>query len=198
MERLMIFLSVLVADFFAEMGDKTQLMLVSLASKHKLRHIMLGTFAAIVVLNALAVFAGGVLNELLVGCLWAVKFVAAAAFFCFAVAALRKKSGEEEGARSRFSFAPLAVFCTFFVAELGDKTQLTALTFGATYGLGNALVVLAACVAGFFAADMLGMLVGHVLGKSVPERFLNMLSFVLFALFGAYTMCEGVRLFLAR
>ncbi|MBR0033376.1 MAG: TMEM165/GDT1 family protein [Treponema sp.] len=199
METGMIFLSVLLADFFAEMGDKTQLMLIGLSSKYKIRHIMAGTLAAIVVLNAAAVFLGSVLNEFLASYLWAVKFVAAAAFLYFAVTSLRKDEDEEEDSeKSRFSFAPLAVFCTFFVAELGDKTQLAALTFGATYGMANIVVVLAACVVGFFAADMIGMLAGLILKKNVSGRFLAVFSFVLFVSFAAYTAYEGVRLFLSR
>ena len=199
MELAMIFLSVMVTDFFAEMGDKTQLMLIALSSKYKMRDIVLGTFGAIVVLNAIAVFVGGLLNEILVNCLWILKFVAALAFFYFAVSALLKKNDDDEdGGKSRFSIAPVAVFCTFFVAELGDKTQLAALTFGATYGMKHVLIVLSACIAGFFAADMIGVLVGLFLKKKTPERFLTVLSFVLFLLFGGYTAYEALKLFLAR
>ena len=45
------------------MGDKTQLMLIALTSKYKLRDIILGTAAAILVLNGLAVLAGGFVSE---------------------------------------------------------------------------------------------------------------------------------------
>ena len=45
------------------MGDKTQLMLIALTSKYKLRDIILGTAAAILVLNGLAVLAGGLVSE---------------------------------------------------------------------------------------------------------------------------------------
>ena len=66
---------------------------------------------------------------------------------------MRKK--RKKAANQRFKFAPLAVFCTFFVAELGDKTQLTAITFGANEGMGAALVVWIGCSLGLFAADIL-------------------------------------------
>jgi len=56
---MMLFFKVFFTEFIAEMGDKTQLMLIALTSKYKLRDIILGTAAAILVLNGLAVLAGG-------------------------------------------------------------------------------------------------------------------------------------------
>lgn len=52
-------MKVLFTQFIAEMGDKTQLMLVAMTSKFKLKDILLGTGVAILVLNGLAVLAGG-------------------------------------------------------------------------------------------------------------------------------------------
>ena len=195
MELTLLFFSVLITEFIAEMGDKTQLMLIGLTSKYKVRDIAIGTLTAILVLNALAILAGGFLNQILNRWLFAVKFAAAAAFLYFSFSTLLKKEDdEEEGGESKIRFAPLAVFCTFFMAELGDKTQLTAVTFGANYGLANAVIVWLACVIGFFLADFLGMLAGLLLKKKSPEKVLKYLSFGLFLIFGIWTIREGILL----
>ena len=55
---MLLFMKVLFTQFIAEMGDKTQLMLVAMTSKFKLKDILLGTGVAILVLNGLAVLAG--------------------------------------------------------------------------------------------------------------------------------------------
>ena len=127
---MLLFLKVFFTEFIAEMGDKTQLMLIALTSKYKLRDIILGTAAAILVLNGLAVLAGGLVSEFIPD--WLIKTIAALAFLYFAASTIAgDDDDEEEGSgKSKIKFAPLAVFCTFFVAELGDKTQLTAITFG--------------------------------------------------------------------
>ena len=132
---MLLFLKVFLTEFIAEMGDKTQLMLIALTSKYKLRDIILGTAAAILVLNGLAVLAGGLVSEFIPD--WLIKAIAALAFLYFAASTIAGDDDdeEEEGGKSKIKFAPLAVFCTFFVAELGDKTQLTAITFGANEGM---------------------------------------------------------------
>ena len=118
---MLLFLKVLFTEFIAEMGDKTQLMLIALTSKYKLKDIILGTAAAILVLNGLAVLAGGLVSEFIPE--WLIKIIAALAFLYFAASTLAgDDDDEEEGGKSKIQFAPLAVFCTFFVAELGDKT----------------------------------------------------------------------------
>ena len=102
---------------------------------------------------------------------------------------------EEEGnGRSRIRFAPFAVFCTFFVAELGDKTQLTAITFGANEGMSSALIVWLGCSLGLFLADILGMLLGYLLKSRTPEALLNTLAFAIFSVFGVFTLYQGLKL----
>ena len=102
---------------------------------------------------------------------------------------------EEEGnGRSRIRFAPFAVFCTFFVAELGDKTQLTAITFGANEGMSSALIVWIGCSLGLFLADILGMLLGYLLKSKTPEGLLNTLAFTIFSVFGIFTLYQGLKL----
>ena len=60
---MLLFFKIFFTEFIAEMGDKTQLMRIALTSKHKLKDIILGTATAILVLNGLAVLAGGLVSE---------------------------------------------------------------------------------------------------------------------------------------
>lgn len=189
----MLFFKIFLTEFIAEMGDKTQLMLIALTSKYKLKDIILGTAVAILVLNGLAVLAGGLVSEFIPD--WVIKIVAALAFLYFAASTIAgDEDKEEENAKSAIQFAPLAVFCTFFVAELGDKTQLTAITFGANEGMSAALIVWLACSLGLFAADILGMMVGYLLKSKTPDGLLNSLAFVIFSIFGVYTLYRGLHL----
>ncbi len=178
--------------FIAEMGDKTQLFLVGLTSKFKLKSIILGVVAAVAVLNGAAValgyFVGGAVDPS------AVKLAAGAAFLAFAYTSLLPKS--EDGERVRGRGAAMAVFLSFSLAELGDKTQLTALTLSARSsaeggGIVDAAVIFIACTAGLIAADAIGVAVGYVLSKKLPERALGMLSFVIFTAFGIWTLAEA-------
>ena len=157
---MLLFMKVLFTQFIAEMGDKTQLMLVAMTSRFKLKDILLGTGVAVLVLNGLAVLAGGIISTVVPT--WLIRLIAGAAFLFFAVTTLKGDDDEEENVKDRkIRFAPLSVFCTFFVAELGDKTQLTAITFGANEGLSSAVLVWLACSLGLFAADVIGLLIGY-------------------------------------
>lgn len=194
---MLLFMKVLFTQFIAEMGDKTQLMLVAMTSKFKLKDILLGTGVAILVLNGLAVLAGGLVSTVVPT--WLIRLIAGAAFLFFAATTLKGDDDEEENVKDRkIKFAPLSVFCTFFVAELGDKTQLTAITFGANEGMGAALVVWIGCSLGLFAADILGMLVGYLLKSKTPDGLLNTLAFVIFSIFGAFTLHQGLNMMNAR
>ena len=185
-------MKVLFTQFIAEMGDKTQLMLVAMTSKFKLKDILLGTGVAILVLNGLAVLAGGLVSTVVPTCL-----IAGAAFLFFAATTLKGDDDEEENVKDRkIKFAPLSVFCTFFVAELGDKTQLTAITFGANEGLSAAVVVWLACSLGLFAADVIGLLIGYLLKSKAPEGILNTVAFFIFSIFGILTLRQGFGLLL--
>ena len=94
---MILFLKVFFTEFIAEMGDKTQLMLIALTSKYKLKDIILGTAAAILVLNGLAVLAGGLVSEFVPE--WLIKNIAALVFLYFAASTMatkRKKKTEDQ------------------------------------------------------------------------------------------------------
>ena len=175
---MLLFLKVFFTEFIAEMGDKTQLMLIALTSKYKLRDIIAGTAVAILVLNGLAVLAGGLVSKFIPD--WLIKMIAAFAFLYFAASTIAgdDEDEEEEGGK----------------AELGDKTQLTAITFGANEGMSAAVIVWIACSLGLFAADILGMLVGYLLKSKTPDGLLNTLAVVIFSVFGVFTLYQGLKL----
>ena len=146
---MLLFMKVLFTQFIAEMGDKTQLMLVAMTSKFKLKDILLGTGVAILVLNGLAVLAGGLVSTVVPT--WLIRLIAGAAFLFFAATTLKGDDDEEENVKDRkIKFAPLSVFCTFFVAELGDKTQLTAIWSK------RGLKCCSCCMAGLFIGTFCG------------------------------------------
>ena len=193
---MLLFWKVLLTEFIAEMGDKTQLMLVAMTSKYKMKDIILGTGAAILVLNGLAVLAGGMVSEVVPT--WLIRLIAAGAFLFFAASTLKGEDEEEEEVKEngKIKIAALSVFSTFFVAELGDKTQLTAITFGANEGMEAALIVWIACSVGLFAADIIGMMVGYFLKNKMPEGVLNTIAFCIFSVFGILTLREGLTMLL--
>lgn len=192
---MLLFFQVLLTMFIAEMGDKTQLLMIAMTSRYKLRDIIIGSGLAVLALNALAVGAGAFISQFIPP--WLIKLAAGIAFFYFAWSILKQEEDEEEESCGKGCASPiLSVFGTFFLAELGDKTQLTAITFAANEGLSSALTVWLACSVGLYAADLVGMLIGHLLKSKMPDGFLDKLAFVIFVIFGFTTLEEGVELLL--
>ncbi|MCD8231545.1 MAG: TMEM165/GDT1 family protein [Clostridiales bacterium] len=190
---MLLFLQILGTMFIAEMGDKTQLLMIAMTSRYKLRDIITGAGLSILALNAIAVGAGAAISHFIPD--WLIKIAAAIAFFYFAWTSFKDKDDEEDSSQKERKGHPMwIVFGTFFIAELGDKTQLTAITFAANEGLQHALLVWIACSIGLFAADVVGMMVGYLLKSKTPDGFLTKLAFVIFAVFGFTTMAEGVGL----
>ena len=79
----------------------------------------------------------------------------------------------------------LAALGLVFLAELGDKTQLVALGFGARYPLGP---VLAGVVAGYAATNLLSVVIGGVLGATLPTRAIGICGGVLFLGFALWNL----------
>lgn len=190
---MIIFLTVLATIFIAEMGDKTQLLLVAMAGKYKISHILTGTWLATAVLNLMAVGVGAALGSYLD--MRIIKMAAAFAFFWFAYSTVRGEDNDEEESEIKHRFGPiLGIFISFFIGELGDKTQLSAITLAATYtshNFSNACYVFLGCTLGLILADLIGLIVGVFLKSKMPAGILNNLSFVIFAFFGVASLREA-------
>ena len=121
--------------FLAEMGDKTQLMAMTLAHRYRVLPVTLGVLAAFLVLNLLAVLVGGALYRYVPE--W-VTLTAAGALFLFFAYRLWRDSDDDEDADGAEKPGGHGAFVTsfglIFLAELGDKTQLAMVAMAAGTG----------------------------------------------------------------
>lgn len=182
-----VFLRTFLMIFLAEMGDKSQLLMAALTSEYRLRDILAGSGAAIAVLCGLAVSVGAALGELLP--MTVISLVAGGAFLVFAWTGLG--NGEGEGEAVRRGKALPAIFGTYFLAELGDKTQLATLALAAANPGTGAAVFLGAAGA-LLLSGLVGILLGLLLGRRLPPGVFCLLSSVIFAACGAIRLLAGL------
>jgi len=169
----------------AEMGDKTQLLAMAFATRYKASTVMWGVFAATVLNHFLAVLAGNYLTNLVP--LHYVQIAAAASFILFGLWTIR--GDELEGEDKRYHFSPFwTVAVVFFFAEMGDKTQLATVALAAKYQ--SVLPVLVGTTAGMLIADAIGIGIGIVMGKKIPERAVKWGAALIFIGFGFWGLHE--------
>ena len=185
-----------VAIFIAEMGDKTQLVAMSLASRHRVLTVILGITAATAVVHLGSVFIAEVLGATLPTD-W-LTLAAGLAFLFFGLWTLRgdemTDKDEERAASRRIRSAFMTVALVFFVAELGDKTMLATITVGTQH---HWLPVWIGSTVGMVAADGIAIAIGAVLGKKLPERAIRIGAAVLFFVAGAAMLAQGAWALLA-
>lgn len=172
--------------FAGEMGDKTQLLALILAARfRKPWTIMLGIFIATVLNHALAAWGGGFVASHLSPA--TLKYGLAGLFFLFAAWILIPDKEEELKPVGRFG-ALVTTIVAFFMAEMGDKTQLATVALGARYSdLG--LVTLGTTL-GMLASNALAIFLGEKLLSRVPMQWIRRIASLLFVIFGLYILIE--------
>jgi putative Ca2+/H+ antiporter (TMEM165/GDT1 family) len=179
------FLASLAFVVLAEMGDKTQLLAMAFAARYRASTVMWAVFAATAANHLFAVVVGNYLTAFV-----PMRYVQAAAAVSFIGFGLWTIRGDELGDEDkRFSFSPFwTVAVAFFLAEMGDKTQLATVALGAKYQ--TILPVWLGTTLGMVIADAIGIGVGIVLGKRIPERTVKWVAAVIFILFGLAGLAE--------
>ncbi|CCJ34237.1 TMEM165/GDT1 family protein [Caloramator australicus] len=174
----------------AEMGDKTQLLAAALASKYKVRDAAVGIFIATVLLNIIAVLLGSSIGNLIPMNL--VQIIAGVLFLAFGFMTLRDEEKEEEEIKETKFKLPnfIVVALAFFLAELGDKTQIMAFTLAAQ--LKSPISVLIGSVIGMFIADSIGFLFGRFAVQKMPEHYIKIGVGIIFIVFGLLTLYQSV------
>jgi putative Ca2+/H+ antiporter (TMEM165/GDT1 family) len=177
--------------FVAELGDKSQLMALTFATRFKALPVIIGITVATALVHLASVALGvGLGAALPTG--W-IALVAGLAFLGFGAWTLRgdKLTDEERRKAERTTrSAIIAVSIAFFLAELGDKTMLATVTLATQHGwfgtwLGSTL--------GMVAADALAIGVGRALGRRLPDKAIRYGASTLFAICGLWLLLDGIR-----
>jgi Ca2+/H+ antiporter, TMEM165/GDT1 family len=184
------FVASLIFVVLAEMGDKTQLLAMAFATRYRAYKVLIAVFLATLANHSLAVVVGHFLTVVIP--MDIISLAAAVSFIVFGLWTIRGDSLKgEEKRESRFG--PVAtVAVAFFLAEMGDKTQLATISLAVEYQ--NMFNVLMGTTLGMVIADTVGIVVGIVLCKRIPERIIKWISagvFVLFGFIGVYGSLSG-------
>jgi putative Ca2+/H+ antiporter (TMEM165/GDT1 family) len=191
---LAVFLTTFGLIFVAELGDKTQIAAMLLATRYHWARIFAGIALAFVILNAAAVLVGKALFALLP--IWIIQLASGLLFLFFGVMTLResaaKEEAEEEEAKERKVGGPMmTAFLMILLAELGDKTEIMTATLAAK---GSAqLSVFAGSTLALWVVSLLGIFVGRQIARFVPMNVVKKAGGAIFIVFGLVFLAQAVR-----
>ena len=170
----------------AEIGDKTQLLAFILAARFKKPlPIVAGILVATLVNHGLAGALGAwITTSVSPGVL---RWVLGASFLAMAVWTLIPDKIEEEETQVAKRFGVFgATLVTFFLAEMGDKTQVATVAMAAHYG--TPLLVVVGTTLGMLIADVPAVFVGDRLANKIPMKLVHSIAAAIFALLGVATL----------
>ena len=180
------FLVALSTTALAEIGDKTQFLVLLLAARYrKPLPILLGVMLAALASQAMAGVLGDLLGTLLTPTLQ--RWLTGSALLIMALWMLRPESPEHHLASTpQLPSALLATFIAFFLAEMGDKTQISALVLAAHF---HPLwqVILGGSI-GLIAVNTPIIWLGTRHAHRIPLKWIHRAAALLFALLGVWTL----------
>lgn len=171
----------------AEIGDKTQLLAIVLATRFKKPlPIVAGIFGATIANHFLAALIGSQVASILDG-QWfryaiAISFIAMAAWTL-----IPDKLDDEEHKPARFG-AFLTTLIAFFLVEMGDKTQVATIALGARFH--DVIAVTTGTTLGMMLANVPAVFLGHEVLKYVPLKVVRMIAAGLFLIIGLWVLAQ--------
>lgn len=168
--------------FAGEMGDKTQLLALVLARRYRQPWVILAAiFVATLLNHGLASYAGAWVSTLVSP--QTLAWILAGLFFAFALWILVPDKEEELKPVGKWG-AFLTTLIAFFIAEMGDKTQMATIALGATYDADQTWLVTVGTTLGMMASNALALFFGEKLLQKIPMKWVRLFACALFVLFG--------------
>jgi len=170
---------------FAEIGDKSQLVCMTLAARHRGLPVVIGAIAAFAILNLLAVLFGAAVAAWLPE--WLVVVAVAVLFAGFGINALRYSDDDEDAEiEEKPGHGIIATtFLLIFLAEFGDKTQIAVAGMGST---SEPSAVWTGATAALAVTSILGVLAGRKLLNRLPLKWIHRISGILFLLLAVFAV----------
>lgn len=163
----------------AEIGDKSQLVCMTLAARHRPAPVIIGAISAFAVLNLLAVLFGAAVAAWLPE--WLVILAVALLFAAFGISSLRyEEEDEDETLEEKPGHNVLiTTFLLIFLAEFGDKTQIAVAGMGSTVA---ASAVWSGATLALAGTSILGVIAGRKLLHKLPLLWIHRISGAFFLL----------------
>ena len=177
----------------AEMGDKTQLLAFILAARFKKPvPIILGILEATLVNHGLAGALGAWITSVVDAT--TMRWVLGLSFIGMAIWTLIPDKIEEEETQVAQKLGVFgATLVTFFLAEMGDKTQIATVALAAHYGA--PLMVVIGTTLGMLIADVPAVFVGNKFAAKIPMKLVHTIAAAIFAVMGVLTLLQVEKLF---
>jgi Ca2+/H+ antiporter, TMEM165/GDT1 family len=175
----------------AEMGDRTQLLSLMLAARFRRPWpILAGVLCATLANHAVAALIGQRLGRALTPQI--LDATVGASMTAMALWSLRPDTLDETSAGGKRRSAFLATLITFFIAEIGDKTQIATLALAAAYS--NLLAVVAGTTTGMLLANAPVILFGKAFAARLPLKALRYIASALFLTLGFFFLTRAFAL----
>ncbi|NLC88191.1 MAG: TMEM165/GDT1 family protein [Clostridiaceae bacterium] len=193
MELLYPFFVAFILVFVSELGDKTQLLVLSFSNKTKSSIILLGVALGSFFSHGVAILFGSSIslleNEFLHTSL---EILTYSSFILFGILSFFNKKEDKESSKkesfikklSRFGFGYIFIIAfSIAIGELGDKTFLASIGLGISYPYSK-LFLISGAILGMIVSDSIAIVFGKFLNKYISESTMQKLSGSLFLIFG--------------
>ncbi len=182
------FLIFFVTIFLSEFGDKTQLVTLSVASKtkHKM-DVFWGVFFALIVIDGLAILFGSLLSTFI-----STKLLLTISGLIFLIYGgmtfISSHSDIKDITEDKHLKIIFSVFLMIIMAEMGDKSQITAILFASIY---PAFIVFLVVILALSIMTLITIYLSHVLFDTLSSKTVQIISGTLFIIMGVFSLMNA-------
>ena len=182
--------------FLSELGDKTQIMILSFSAKNKMKNILLGIALGTFLSHGLAILfgsrLGSVENEYVSYYLNVFTYISFILFGIWGFVSMNRQSSDNKEnhktgiisklSKLKINFVFIIAFC-IFIGELGDKTFLSSIGLGIQYPEYKISLILGS-ILGMVCSNLLAIIFGKLLSMKFHQNMIEIISNSLFIIFG--------------